>query len=118
MHVWKIYMAYSRYAVQLEIAGLEPGLRVHSRVFHLASTTRVPGMLILAVGSATKTIQVVAIYPVFILVAGILGFGRRCKIPLDVSVALVVLVMGWAVLYVAPDSIELIRLVDYAVASQ
>ena len=113
LHTWKVYMAYGAYCVQLEIAGVGRGLRVTSQVFHLAQNPAIPPWIRPFVG-AVSSIQAVALYPVFVLIAVIVGFGTRFQISGQVIAALSVLVLAWSVVYAVPTFVEFLKLVNCA----
>lgn len=110
LHTLRIYLGYGAYAVQLELAHLEPGLRPTIHVFTWSTSPNVPNVLAPAV-SLAGSLEVISLYPVFILIAAIVAFGPRLKVPLDVVVGLALLAFGWAFLYTFPSMIEFISLV-------
>lgn len=61
------------------------------------------------------TLQIVALYPVFVFLAAVIGFGRRLRVPADGLLAIVVLTAAWATLYAGPDFFEFTTVVRSAV---
>lgn len=111
LHTLRVYLGYGAYAVQLEMSKLEPGLRPTSHVFAWASSPNVPAVLSPAVALA-GSLEIVSLYPVFILAAAIVAFGRRLEIAWDWVVGLALAAFGWAFMYTFPSMIEFIQLVQ------
>jgi hypothetical protein len=116
LHTFRIYLGYGAYAVQLEMAGMEASLRPTTRVFTWSSSPNVPPILSPVVALA-GSLEIVSLFPVFILTTAIIAFGRRLQVEWDWVVSLALLCFGWAFLYAFPSMIEFILLVRAANAA-
>lgn len=113
LHAWKLYMAYGAYCIRLEIAAMGMGSRMLSQVFHAAQNPPMPKWLKPFVGAATS-IQVVALFPVLILLAVIVAFGARFDVSATIVLPLCAIVLSWSIIYAVPPFIEFIRLINLA----
>lgn len=111
LHIWKVYMGYSIYTAQLEIHALDHDLRITAKVFGLAQDPQVPCWTKLLV-KAASSLQIVSMFPVFILTVAIVGFGIKFDIPWQAICAIAMMVLAWTILYVSPSIIEFANLVD------
>jgi hypothetical protein len=116
LHTLRIYLGYGAYAVQLEMAKFEVGVRPTSHVFGWANSPHVPTGLRWA-STLAGSFEIISMYPVFILAAAIVAFGRRLRVAWDSVLGLVVLTFGWAFLYTFPSMSEFMRLVQLAEAA-
>lgn len=111
LHTFKIYMAYSTYCVQLEIAGIGRGLRTTSEVFFLAQNAAVSRWIKPFI-SAAASIQAVALFPVFILMCALVGFGVHFCVDPRAYWSLVGILGSWAAIYIGPSFVEFMMLVN------
>lgn len=113
MHVWRIYISYGIYAVKLELLGLHPILRVTTEVFNHASKPNLDStsFFLQLPANASTSISIVSFYPIFVLSAAILAFGKRFGIKDDTIVSMMIVVLTASIIYVFPDLFEFTKLV-------
>ncbi|MBD3339558.1 MAG: hypothetical protein GF353_10640 [Candidatus Lokiarchaeota archaeon] len=113
LHTWKIYIAYSSYCVRLEILSEKHELRLISEVFYSAQNPPV-SKWIKPVVSCANSIQLIVFFPVLVLIAAVVGFGLKFGLPGKIILAIVIIIIGFSVIYTAPSIIEFFKLVKFA----
>jgi hypothetical protein len=111
LHIWKVYMSYATYAVQLELLTLERGVRIVTEVFALAQEPHVPKK-VKPVVKAAYSMQLVSMFPVFLLAVAIIGFGTKFGLTKPEIIGITVFVFSWALMYVFPCIIEFTKLIE------
>lgn len=111
LHAWKIYMAYGVYLVGLESQYYpEPALRPIATTFALASKANIDNTTFSFLSRGVYgTMALAAMYPVFLMIAAVVAFGKRLKVDTKVITILFVVVLWTFTIYVAPTLIEFFK---------
>lgn len=113
LHINKMYLGYGVYCIQLEILGIENGLRPMTEVFHLAQEPNVSKLLKPFV-TAASGFQIISLFPMVSLIVAIVGVGFGVGLSVYKICCLSLIVLFITLIYIVPLMVEYLKLVKHS----